>query len=91
VLPKADAILCRDCFQHLPTRLIFSALKNFRASGARWVFLTTNDDVRVNTDAVIGGFRPINLQLPPFGFPNPTEKIAEDDHGRYLALWPLDT
>jgi hypothetical protein len=90
VLPKADAILCRDCFQHLPTRLIFAALKNFRASGARWVFLTTNDDVRVNDDAVIGGFRPINLQLPPFGFPNPTAKIAEDDHGRYLALWPLD-
>jgi methyltransferase family protein len=91
VLPKADAILCRDCFQHLPTRLILSALKNFRDSGARWAFLTTNDDVRINDDAVIGGFRPINLRLPPFSFPNPMEKIAEDDHGRSLALWPLHT
>jgi hypothetical protein len=89
VLPKADAIFCRDCFQHLPTRLILCALENFRDSGARWVFLTTNDDVRVNEDAVIGGFRPINLQRPPFGFPSPTAKIAEDDRGRHLGLWPL--
>jgi hypothetical protein len=89
VLPTADAILCRDCFQHLPTRLILTALKNFRDSGARWVFLTTNDNARANDDAVIGGFRQINLQRPPFNFPNPVEKIAEDDDGRYLALWPL--
>ena len=32
VLPEADAILCRDCFQHLPARLIVAALDKFRLS-----------------------------------------------------------
>jgi hypothetical protein len=45
--------------------------------------------LRISGDAVIGGFRPINLQLPPFNFPDPVEKIAEESLGRYLALWPL--
>jgi methyltransferase family protein len=89
VLPGADAILCRDCLQHLPTRLIQSALDRFKASGARWIFLTTNENVRANQDGVIGGSRPINLQLPPFNFPPPVEMIAEDGEGRYLALWRL--
>ena len=85
VLPKADAIFCRDCFQHLPTRLILSALDNFRVSGARWVFLTSNGDVGRYQDVVIGGSRPVNLQLPPFNFPPAFATIAEDDTGRYLA------
>ena len=89
VLPRADAIFCRDCLQHLPTRLIVEALSLFRRSGAKWIFLMTNDDVTSHGDAVVGGFRPINLQLPPFAFPAPVEKIAEDGTGRYLALWPL--
>jgi hypothetical protein len=90
VLPAADAIFCRDCFQHLPTRLIVSALEHFKDSGARWVFLTTNENVRSYHDSVIGGSRPINLQLAPFNFPDPVEKIAEEGEGRYLGLWRLD-
>jgi 2-polyprenyl-3-methyl-5-hydroxy-6-metoxy-1,4-benzoquinol methylase len=89
VLPKADAILCRDCFQHLPTRLILSALARFKSSGAQWIFLTTNENVRSYNDIAIGSARPINLQLAPFNFPPPVEKIAEDGEGRYLALWRL--
>ena len=88
-LPKADAIHCRDCFQHLPTYLIVAALKNFESSGARWLLVTTNDDVAENHDTVIGGFRPINLQRPPFNFAPPVEAIAEDDLGRKMALWDL--
>jgi hypothetical protein len=88
-LPKADAIHCRDCFQHLPTRLIRAALKNFEASGARWLMLTTNADVPAYHDVVIGGFHPINFLSPPFNFPAPIAEIAEDDAGRVLALWDL--
>jgi hypothetical protein len=89
VLPRADAILCRDCFQHLPTRLIFSALRQFKASGSTWVLLTTNDNVQANQDGVIGGSRPLNLRRPPFNFGEPVEKIAEDGEGRSVALWRL--
>jgi hypothetical protein len=88
-LPNADAIHCRDCFQHLPTHLIVSALANFEATGAQWLLLTTNDDVDGYHDTVIGGFRPINFQRPPFNFPRPVRAIAEDDAGRSLALWDL--
>ena len=88
-LPKADAIHCRDCFQHLPTYLIVSALANFEATGARWLLLTTNDEVDGYHDTVIGGFRPINFQRPPFNFPPPVCAIAEDAAGRSLALWDL--
>ena len=88
-LPAADAIHCRDCFQHLPTRLILSALRNFEASGARWLLLTTNADVQAYEDVVIGGFRPINFLLPPFNFPPPVAEIPEDQVGRTLGLWDL--
>jgi hypothetical protein len=88
-LPAADAIHCRDCFQHLPTRLIREALANFEASGARWLLLTTNADVPAYHDVVIGGFRPINFLQPPFNFPQPVADIAEDEFGRALALWDL--
>lgn len=86
---RSGPVLCRDCLQHLPTRLILSALDRFKASGAKWIFLATNENVRANQDGVIGGSRPINLQLPPFNFPPPVEKIAEDGEGRCLALWRL--
>lgn len=88
-LPRADAIHCRDCFQHLPTRLIRAALANFEASGARWLLLTTNADVTTYHDVVIGGFRPINFLEPPFNFPQSVAEIAENEFGRALALWDL--
>jgi SAM-dependent methyltransferase len=88
-LPRADAILCRDCFQHLPTRMIQAALRNFSMSGARWLLLTHNEDVRAYSDAPIGSYRPINFRLAPFNFPAPLDAIDEDDKGRKLALWEI--
>lgn len=89
VLPKADAIFCRDLFQHLPIRLIFNALNLFRQSGATWVFLTTNENVTTNVDGVIGSSRPLNLRLPPFNMPAPVHSIDDGEPGRQLALWRL--
>jgi hypothetical protein len=89
-LPPADLVLCRDCFIHLPTRLIWSALKNFRASGATFVMLTSNEGVPYR-DIPVGSFRPLDLTAPPFSFPKPLAAIPEDDNGRHLALWRMDT
>jgi hypothetical protein len=88
-LPAVDAIHCRDCFQHLPTRLILAALRNFEASGARWLLLTTHVNVTPYHDVVIGGFRPIDFLRPPFNFPEPVAQIAEDEAGHTMALWDL--
>lgn len=92
-LPQADAILCRDCLMHLPTRLIRAALTNFRASGARYVFLTSDGDAAPYYDIPTGRFRRINLFQPPFNFPPPLDLIQEDPAGERLArtlnLWRL--
>jgi hypothetical protein len=88
-LPHADAILCRDCFQHLPTRLIRAALRSFTTSGARWLLLTQDENVRTYSDVPLGSYRSINFRLPPFNFPPPHDAINEDAAGRQLALWEI--
>jgi Methyltransferase domain len=91
-LPSADAILCRDCFIHLPTRLIFEALVNFRVTGARYLLLTNDRQVDGYHDIPIGSFRPINFALSPFGFPEPLWALDEmANSSRQLCLWHLDS
>lgn len=91
-LPAADAVLCRDCFIHLPTRLIRAALANFRASGIRYLLLTTDRDVETYHDIPIGSFRRVNFTRPPFSFPEPLCVVNESANGdRQLALWELSS
>jgi hypothetical protein len=96
-LPKADLVLCRDCLVHLSYRDAWSALANFRASGAVWLLTTTFPAHRRNRDAVTGDWRPLNLELPPFRLPPPVALLNErcpEESGRYadksLGLWRLD-
>ena len=89
-LPGADAVLCRDCFIHLPTRLIRAALANFRASGIRYLLLTNDRDVETYHDIPIGSLRRINFMRPPFSFPEPLRVVNESmDGDRQLCLWEL--
>ena len=91
-LPEADAVLCRDCFIHLPTRLIRAGLANFRASGVRYLLLTNDCAVETYHDIPIGSFRPINFRRPPFSFPMPLHVINENPTGdRQLCLWLLES
>ncbi len=95
-LPRADLILCRDCLVHFSYSDIFATLANFRASGATWLLATTFTAQTANRDAVTGEWRPLNLQLPPFGLPPPAALLVEhcpENAGLYrdksLGLWRL--
>jgi hypothetical protein len=89
-LPSADLVLCRDGFIHLPTRLIRAALRNFCATGARYLLLTSDRDAEPYYDIPVGSFRRINFTRPPFMFPDPIWALSEEESGsRQLCLWEL--
>jgi hypothetical protein len=91
-LPEADAVVCRDCFIHLPTRLIRAALENFRASRIRYLLLTSDRDVETYHDIPIGSFRRVNFRRSPFSFPAPLCVVNESETGdRQLCLWELES
>ena len=89
-LPAADLILCRDCFIHLPTRMIRASLRNFRASGARYLLLSNSPGAPAYHDIPLGSFRPVDLTRPPFSFPRPLRVIDESASGdRQMCLWEI--
>ncbi|MEM9054263.1 MAG: class I SAM-dependent methyltransferase [Pseudomonadota bacterium] len=95
-LPKADAILCRDCLVHLSLELALSALQNFAASGAKYLITTTFPSLQTNIDARVGSWRPISLMRPPFSLPEPIRFIRErapnpDDNynDKSLGIWDM--
>ena len=89
-LPAADAILCRECFIHLSLRNIKAALRNFKKCGATHLLCTTHSTINTNTDCPDGGWRSLNLQLPPFDFPAPIRLLVEDEElGKCLGVWRL--
>lgn len=87
-LPPADAMLCRDFHQHLPNRMVFSALRNYIASGIPWLIATTHDN-EVNDDIPRAGlFRRLNLQAEPFRLPAPIVALPDPvGSGHFLAVW----
>ncbi len=95
-LPRVDLILSRDCLVHLKNRQILAALRNFRRSGSTYLLATTFTGDHPNEDAPLGGWRPLNLERPPFGLGPPLRLISEGEtveDDRYLdkslGLWPL--
>ena len=89
-LPRADAILCRDCLIHLSFKHARAAIANFKRSGARFLLATTHITVCENEDIQSGDRRSVNLQLSPFNFSPPLQLITEDaELGKHLGLWSL--
>jgi hypothetical protein len=78
VLPRCDAILCRDCLVHLSFANIERALANFRASGASWLIATTFPEWQVNRDCEDGDWRALNFENAPFGWGPPAELLNEN-------------
>lgn len=93
-LPRADAVLVRDCLVHLSLDEAVRSVANIRASGARWLLATTFPDVECNTDIPAGLWRPLNLQAPPFSLP-PPESLIHEGHpeqqfsSKSIGIWPL--
>lgn len=97
-LPQADLILCRDVFVHFRFSEIRNAIKNFKRSGAKYLLTTTFTKRRPNTNfSHLYDWRTLNLQLPPFHFPEPILLINEnctesktEYSDKSLGLWLLD-
>ena len=96
-LPSADLILCRDCLVHLSFANIARAVANFRASGARFLLLTTFPEWDDNSDCEDGDWRALNMAKAPFDWPAPRELINErcEEGGggwrdKSLGLWRLE-
>lgn len=77
-LPAVDAVFCRDCLVHLSHGQVHQALRNVRASGARYLLTTTYPRQPRNRNIATGEWRPLNLELAPFGFPPPLRLVNEE-------------
>jgi hypothetical protein len=87
-LPKCDAILCRDCFIHLPFADIALALSLFHQSGARYLLVTNHPALPAHDDIAAGMWRSVNLHLAPFSFPEPRHRLLENPvTGKTLDVW----
>jgi hypothetical protein len=91
-LPKVDLVFCRDCLIHFSNRDVLRAIQNIKSSDSTYLLTTTYVGVGTNKDIHTGLFRPINLQLPPFGLPMPMRLIDEGsplgiNRDRRLGLW----
>lgn len=97
-LPRVDLILCRDALVHFCDAEIFATLRNFKRTGSRWLLTNTFIDHAPHPDIATGGWRPLNLEEPPFNLLPPARMIDEQCLGyggqyrdKRLALWPLAT
>jgi hypothetical protein len=97
-LPDVDLIFSRDCLVHLSSKDALRVVENFKRSGARYLLTTTFTDRSKNAE--LAGrdafWRPLNMQLEPFNFPEPVALINEgctEERGNYrdkcLGLWIL--
>jgi len=95
-LPNSDLIFCRDCLVHLSFDDAKKIISNFKKSGAKYLLTTSFVDRNSNKDLGAGFWRPLNLELMPFNFPEPLLAINEnctEAGGKFsdksLCLWLL--
>jgi len=90
LLPRADLWLCRDCLFHLSEKDIYLVLENFVKSDIAYLLTTSHTDCEQNEDITTGGFRLLNLELPPYNLPKALVSIDDYIEGfpvRKLGLW----
>lgn len=70
-LPDADLVLCKEVLQHLSNEQA-QALLDRTAHYPIRLFTNNCDPEHMNEDIDTGGFRPVDLTLPPFNQPATT-------------------
>jgi len=97
-LPRAEAVLCRDCLVHFSFEDAFATIRNFKKSKSRYLLTTTFVGLVENAEIKTGEWRRLNLQMPPFSFPKPLKLIDERcTHtggifaDKRLGLWELES
>jgi hypothetical protein len=94
-LPQVDLIFCRDCLVHLSFEDAIAMIKNFKKSNSQYLLTTTYPGILKNKDIVTGDWRALDLQLPPYNFPDMLEILDEetterkDYQQKSLGLWKL--
>lgn len=94
-LPKADAVLCRDCLVHLPFAMGIDALFRFSHSEFKYLLTTTFTELVSNSDTERPGpWRPLNLTRPPFNLPPPLKILRERNDGdnfadKSIGIWRI--
>jgi len=89
-LPAVDLVFSRDCLQHLTEPDIWRALRNFKKSGARWLFTSSHSTGAQNIATETGGFGYLNLQQPPFSLPLPLLIMPEEHYAsKAMCLWDI--
>ena len=95
VPPRADLILCRHLLIHLSFKDGWRVLRNFKSSGSKYLMITNQPQVQRNEEIIFtGSYRPVNLHLPPFNFPQPLWSIddAQGDQDQSVAeIFELQT
>jgi SAM-dependent methyltransferase len=94
-LPKVDLVFTRDCLGHLSNENVHKAIENIKRSGSKYLLATSFTKWKVNPDIEDGGWKCINLMIPPFQL-NPIYLINEDCQEGYphyndkcMILFPL--
>lgn len=95
-LPTVDLILCRDLLQHFSYSDIQRAIKNIMKSKSKFLLTSSQLATKKNKDIATGGYRPFNLLLAPFSFPNPLKILDEknptlEDSDKNLLLWKIES
>lgn len=73
ILPKADLVICRDVIYHLSFENIRKVITNIVKAANKYILITNTRDVTENKNIEDGGFRRLNLKIPPLNFPTPLE------------------
>jgi len=99
IIPENDLILCRDLLVHFKFSDIFAVVRNIKRSKCKYLLTTTFTNRTLNEDINQIGYewRPLNLELPPFSFPEPLYIINENCteannlyNDKSLGLWEID-
>ncbi len=94
--PSVDLFVCPNFLEFLSFSEARRVLRRILASKPKFLALTGYSLLGETWDTALGDFRPLNLRLPPFQFPEPTTTLPfpttpNGRPDRCLCLWKIDS